>query len=204
MLTGTVISSDMNMPHKYSLQRISWSQPEKQHWNPAKTTPSLHTVDQNLCAIWHLVESMKISSSGVKGQHKRSTKVSKQRHHDNLNLHSAKDQCTCCRLLTGIQNSSCPFLFSDSGARGGEQQQVMQFKKSESSSTVVDLKGHFATYLCLVKYLQPSHISTESRTLFAPFDAVWCQLRWESSKSFFFFFKKSTSLKMARHCFQIL
>lgn len=95
--------------------------------------------------------------------------VSKQRHRDIRNLHSAKDQCW--RMLTRVRNSSTLFFFSRSVV---EQEEVSSsdFKKSESSSTVVDLKGHFATYLCSLKYLQPSRISDESRTSFAPFDAV--------------------------------
>lgn len=201
MLTGTVISSDTNMSHKYSLQRISWSQPEKQHWNPAKTTARLRTVDQNLYAIWHLVESMKISSSGVKGQHERSTEASKQRHHDNLNLHSAKDQCTCWRLLTGIQNSSCPFLFSESGARGGEQQRVMQFKKvtvflhcsrPQRAFCHISLLGKVAATLSHQHWVKDA------------FCSIWCCLMSVEMGKSQEFKKKSTSLKMARHCFQIL
>lgn len=99
--------------------------------------------------------------------------ASKQRHHDNLNLHSGKDQCSCCRLVMRIQNSASPFF----SVCTLEQKQVNSSKRrglknSDSSSTVVDLKGHFTKQRYVTKYQQPLHIGTQSRTLFAPFDAI--------------------------------
>lgn len=38
-------------------------------------------------------------------------------------------------------------------------------KKSDTSSVVVNLKEHFVMYLRLVKYLQPSPVTTESMPL---------------------------------------
>lgn len=59
-----------------------------------------------------------------------------------------------------------------------------RFLKRDSSSTVVDLNGHFTKQRYVAKYPQPLHISTQSRTLFAPFDAVWSHQRFESTESF--------------------
>lgn len=41
----------------------------------------------------------------------------------------------------------------------------MWVRKSDTSSVVVSLKEHFVMYLHLVKYLQPSPVTTESMPL---------------------------------------
>lgn len=210
MLTGTAISSDTSMSHKYSLQWVAhlqitaWQSSTGMLQRPCCRVCVQHiSICMRHLYVSQLAESTKFM---VKGQHQEHQggyencvswwssqtllvetfpTVSKQRHHGNLDLHVGKDQCGCCRLVTRIQNSASPFFLVCTL----EQKEVSSsewrgLKKLDSSSTVVNLKGHFTKQRYATKYQQPLHFGTQSRTLFAPFDVVWCQQWCESRESF--------------------
>ena len=65
--------------------------------------------------------------------------------------------------------------------RGWAGSEWCGYRKPDTSSAVVSLKEHFVMYLHLVKYLQPSSHHRWIKVCFALFDAVWCQLRCETS-----------------------